>query len=202
MFGHFLYFIVVLLIYSTYQPPESTPVPAVEAILMAGALAAAFAVWVRRDFNRLARKAPALGPSLADIRFSALSTRFSILAVALFAVDVYVLDLPAGLASCSVRQTAPTLGALIFLLLFTAYLVIIWALSHGAYESIYAVDVTRRTRVFSQIAFAAPVLLPWLVLSGVADIIGLLPFEAPRRLLTHPAGELAYFVCFLVLVAV
>jgi Zn-dependent protease with chaperone function len=202
MFGHFLYFIVVLLIYSTYQPPESTPVPAVEAILMAGALAAAFAVWVRRDFNRLARKAPALGPSLADIRFSALSTRFSILAVALFAVDVYVLDLPAGLASCSVRQTAPTLGALIFLLLFTAYLVIIWALSHGAYESIYVVDVTRRTRVFSQIAFAAPVLLPWLVLSGVADIIGLLPFEAPRRLLTHPAGELAYFVCFLVLVAV
>ena len=202
MFGNFLYFIVVLLIYSTYQPPESTPVPAGEAILTAGALAAVFSVWVRRDFNRLARAADALGPALADIRFSALTTRFSILAVALFAVDVYVLDLPAGLEAWPALQAAPTLGALIFLLLFIAHLMIVWALNHGAYEKIYSAAVSRRRRVTSQIALAAPVLFPWLLLSGAADLIGLLPFETPRRLLTHPAGELAYFLCFLVLVAV
>jgi Zn-dependent protease with chaperone function len=201
MFGNFLYFIVVLLIYSTYQPPESAPLPAGEAFLMAVGLAAIFSAWVRRDFHRLARAAGALGPALADIRFSALTTRFSILAVAVFAVDVYVLDLPAGLEAWPVLQTAPTLGALIFLLLFIAHLIIVWALSHGAYEKIYAAGVSRRTRVVSQIAFAAPVLLPWLLLSGAADLIALLPFEAPRRLLTHPVGELVYFLCFLVLVA-
>jgi hypothetical protein len=160
MFGNFLYFIVVLLIYSTYQPTESTPVPAGEAILLAGALAAVFAAWVRRDFERLARTADTLGPALADIRFGALTTRFSILAVAIFAIDVYVLDLPAGLAAWPAVQAVPTAGALAFLLLFIAHLAIVWALSHRAYAKIYADDVSRRTRLAAQIAFAAPVLLP------------------------------------------
>jgi Zn-dependent protease with chaperone function len=202
MFGNFLYLIVVLLIYSTYQPPESTPVPAGEAVMTAGVLAAGFAAWVRRDFNRLARVAGTLDPARADIRFSALTTRFSILAVVLFAVDVYVLDLPAGLKTWPAPQAAPTPGALVFLLLFFVHLILIWVLNHDAYEKIYAAGVSRRSRVAAQIAFAAPVLLPWLVLSGTTDLIALLPFETPRRLLAHPAGELAYFLCFLVLVAI
>lgn len=202
MFGNFLYFIVVLLIYSTYQPPESTPVPAGEAILLAGALAAVFAAWVRRNFDRLAQTADSLGPALADIRFGTLTTRFSILAVAIFAIDVYVLDLPASLTAWPAVRAVPTAGALAFLLLFIAHLVIVWALSHRAYVKIYAADVSRRARLAAQIAFATPVLLPWLVLSGTVDLIGLLPFETPRRLLATPAGELAYFLGFLVLVAV
>lgn len=202
MFGNFLYFIVVLLIYSTYQPPESAPVPVGEAILTAGVLAAVFAAWGRRDFDRLARTADTLDPALADIRFGALTTRFSILAVAILAIDVYLLDLPAGLAAWPAVQAVPTVGALAFLLLFIAHLAVVWALSHRAFEKIYAADTSRRARLAAQIAFAAPVILPWLVLSGTVDLIGLLPFETPRRLLATPAGELAYFLCFLVLVAV
>jgi Zn-dependent protease with chaperone function len=202
MFGNFLYFIVVLLIYSTYHPPETPTAAPGETIPMAIALAVAFAAWVHLNFGRLARAAETLSPALADIRFSGLVTRFSILAVALFAVDVYVLDLPAGLEAWPAIQAAPTLGALVFLLLFIAHLAIVWSLSHGAYEKIYATGTSRRTRVLAQLAFSGPVLLPWLALSGIADIIGLLPFETPKRLLTTPAGELAYFLIFLVLTSV
>jgi hypothetical protein len=52
--------------------------------------------------------------------------------------------------------------------------------------------------VTSNIAFSVPVLLPWLLLSGVADLILALPFDLPRQVLTSPEGETAYFLFFLV----
>ena len=202
MFGNFLYFIVVLLIYSTYQPPEVPPMPAAEALALFAGLLLAFAAYVRLQFARLASLIATIDPALADRRYDSLVTRLSVLAVALFALDVYALGLPAYVARLPGVQALPTAQALIFLLLFVGYLAIVWAAGYGAHRLIYRSDASRRTHVLSNISFAVPVLLPWLLLSGVADLVGLLPWEAPRRLLATPAGEFGYFVCFLALVAV
>jgi hypothetical protein len=56
--------------------------------------------------------------------------------------------------------------------------------------------------VVSNIQFSVPVLLPWLLLSGIADLILALPFEMPRRVLTSPAGEVGYFFVFLIVLVV
>jgi Zn-dependent protease with chaperone function len=45
-------------------------------------------------------------------------------------------------------------------------------------------------------------LLPWLFLSGIADIIQTLPFEAPKRFLSTAEGEVSYFLFFLIGVAI
>jgi hypothetical protein len=63
-------------------------------------------------------------------------------------------------------------------------------------------DLSRKAYVASNIAFSVPVLLPWLLLSGIADLILALPFDLPRRVLTSPEGETAYFLVFLFAVAV
>ena len=60
MFGNFLYFIVVLLIYNTYQPPESPLVPVAEAVGAAAGLAVLFACYTRLAFRRLEHAAERL----------------------------------------------------------------------------------------------------------------------------------------------
>ena len=56
--------------------------------------------------------------------------------------------------------------------------------------------------MISNISFSVPVLLPWLFLSGIADLIQTLPFEAPKQFLSTTEGEVIYFLFFLVAVAV
>jgi len=92
--------------------------------------------------------------------------------------------------------------ALLFLLLFIFYLTIVWFFAFGPYQKLYQADISRQTYVFSNISFSIPVLLPWLFLSGIADIIQALPFEAPKRFLSTTAGEVSYFLFFLLGVAI
>jgi Zn-dependent protease with chaperone function len=56
--------------------------------------------------------------------------------------------------------------------------------------------------VLSNISFSIPVLLPWLILSGFADLIKALPFDWPARFLETTEGEITYFLLFLFAVAV
>jgi Zn-dependent protease with chaperone function len=99
-------------------------------------------------------------------------------------------------------EAIPTLEALVFMALFVGYLAIVWFNAHDAYRHIYQADLTRRAYVASNIAFSVPVLLPWLLLSGISDLILALPFDLPRQILTSPEGETAYFLFFLFAVAV
>jgi Zn-dependent protease with chaperone function len=66
---------------------------------------------------------------------------------------------------------------------------------------LYRSDISRRSYVFSNITFSIPVLLPWLLLSGLADLIRALPFELPKRFLATTEGEVIYFLVFLLAVA-
>jgi Zn-dependent protease with chaperone function len=119
------------------------------------------------------------------------------MAVFLFAVDIYGLNLSSFLINVAPFRAIPTLLALLFLLLFIFYLAIVWAYAYGPYQKLYRADISRRTYVISNISFAIPVLLPWLFLSGIADIILVLPFETPKRFLNTTEGEVTYFLFFL-----
>ncbi len=202
MFGNFIYFIVALLIYATHQPSEETNFALLETLLLFVASALLFFIYSRQRFNRIARQWDTLGHHELDRRFSAALTRQSILAIALFAFDIYGLNLASLFTGIAVFELLPTLEALIFMALFVGYLAMVWANAHPAYQKIYQADSVRSTYILSNIAFGVPVLLPWLLLSGVSDLILALPFELPRQLLSSPEGETVYFLVFLLAVAV
>jgi Zn-dependent protease with chaperone function len=124
------------------------------------------------------------------------------LAILLFTIDVWGLNLPAYFMNLPVFSTFPTLLALFFLGLFILYLVIVWYFSHDAYQRLYRADISKKSYVVSNITFSLPVLLPWLLLSGVADIIDILPFEAPKWFLDTDIGQGVYFLVFLLGVAI
>ncbi len=197
MFGNFIYFILVLLIYLTYQPSDETFFTAFDSFTLFFCLIFLFSFLTRFQFQRIERRI-AKGQYLrVDHQFNTAVLHQSIMAILLFAIDIYGLNLPSFLVDKTPFKTIPTLSALLFLMLFVFYLAIIWSFAYGPYQILYRPGISRRTYVVSNISFSIPVLLPWLFLSGILDIIHVLPFEWPKRFLNTTEGEVTYFLFFL-----
>jgi len=202
MFGNFLYFIVVLLIYSTYQPAQETNFSPIETVFLFAGLAVVFGLLTLRAFRRLERRIALESLARLDHAFGTLQNRHSILAILLFAVAVYGLSLPSFVYDAALFRFIPTLLAVLFLALFVGFLAIVWACAYESYRRLYHTGVPRRAYILSNISFSIPVLLPWLLLSGISDVIRLLPFEGLNQWLSTTQGEVTYFLVFLFGVAV
>jgi Zn-dependent protease with chaperone function len=202
MFGNFIYFIIVLLIYLIYQPPEDIALSSLETLALFCGFIIVFVLFTRLQFLQLSRKIADSGFKRLDDRYHAIVIRQSVLAILLFTIDVWGLNLPAYFVNLPVFSTFPTLLALFFLGLFVFYLAIVWYFAHDAYQRLYRADISKKSYVVSSITFSLPVLLPWLLLSGVADLIDILPFETPKWLLNTDIGQGVYFLVFLLGVAI
>jgi Zn-dependent protease with chaperone function len=202
MFGNFIYFILVLLIYLTYQPTDETYFTALDSFTFFFGLTFIFAFFTRFQFQRIERRISKGEFLRIDHQFSATLLRQSIMAVVLFAIDIYVLNLSSFLADMAPFKTIPTLLALLFLAVFVFYLALVWIFAYGSYQELYRPEISRQSYVFSNISFSIPVLLPWLFLSGIADIIRALPFEGPKNFMATTEGEVSYFIFFLLVVAI
>ncbi|MGA8179229.1 MAG: M48 family metalloprotease [Desulfobacterales bacterium] len=202
MFSNFIYYIVVLLIYSTYQPSEKTNFSAPETLFLFLALIVVFAGFTWLQFRRIERQILKQTSFRLDHKLRSTLTRQSIMAIVLFSIDIYGLNLTSFLAGIPFLNVIPTFEALLFLILFTGYLAIVWACAHSPSQRLYPSDLSRKTYVLSQISFSVPILLPWILLSGIADIIHVLPFSWPKQLLSTTEGEITYFLVFLLAIAI
>jgi Zn-dependent protease with chaperone function len=157
---------------------------------------------VRSLFRRVERRLGQTAFAELDARFHRLQLRSSVLAVAIFTLDIYALNLPAFAQELPLLSRWPTLQALVFLLLFMGYLSLIWGCAFDTYRMLYQPQFTRRDYIGSNISFSAPILLPWLLMSGIADLIDALPLPGVKALLATAEGQTVYFATFLTLVAV
>ena len=189
MFGNFLYFIVALLITTTYQPGEETNFRPFESALLFFGLIVLFIGITRATFQRIERRLATESFVRLDHLFNSAVTRQSVLAVVVFAVDIYGLNLSAFLTRVPIFRVFPTLQALLLIGLFTGYLAVVWAFAYDLQRELYRAAISRKAYVGSNIAFGVPVLLPWFLLSVVADLIHALPFAAPGRLLDSTIGQ-------------
>jgi len=197
MFANFLYFIIALLIYVTYQPSKEIQFGWSEAFSLFLLKAFLFTFFSRLQFRRIIEKSSSDPPSELDHRFQSALSRLSAAAIAVYALDIYGLNLPSFFFDTPIFSMAPTLLALGFVLLFIGYLSIIWAFAGRVHNRIYGSDADGESYVISNVMFSIPVLFPWLLLSGVSDILFALPFETPKRILSTTGGEIAYFIFFL-----
>jgi len=202
MFANFIYFIIVLLIYTTYQPPEKTNFGSFETLFLFLCLIFIFTSFTRLQFRKLEKQISEKSFSVLNYKFDTLITRHSASAILLFGINIYGLNLPSFLVAIPAFSAFPTFAALLFLGIFIFYLSIIWAFAHKSYKMIFKTDDSWQSYVWSNISFSIPVLLPWLFLSGILDFINLLPFELLKQLLATTEGQVIYFVIFLLFVAI
>ncbi|MBW2491705.1 MAG: M48 family metalloprotease [Deltaproteobacteria bacterium] len=202
MFSNFIYFIVVLLIYSTYQSSEKTNFTGPETLFLFVCLIVLFTAITWLQFYRVEKQILKQSPFHHDHKFRSTLTRQSVLAILLFSIDIYGLNLTSFLINVPFFNIIPTFQALLFLALFTGYLAIVWACAYNPYRRLYPTDLPRKTYILSQISSSIPILLPWLLLSGIADIVKALPFDLPKRFLSTTEGEITYFLVFLFFIAI
>lgn len=204
MFITFIYFIIVLLTYTVYQPhiPVETDLPSVSVFGLFVGLFFLFAVITRFLFLRLEKKLLGKTFSEADNLFQKTLHHLSILAIILFGADVYWLNCPLYLRGFGFFLQFPTVEAIIFLSLFIFYLAVVWHSAYDMHKKIYSSPMTRKEYVVSNVSFSAPVLLPWLVLSMTLDIINLLAFAPVRDFLATSYGQIGYFIFFLAIIVI
>lgn len=202
MFGNFIYFIVALLIYTTYQPAAKPGLPLHQAFAAFLFISFLFLAATRFLFERLEKRSGRDSFRRIEEDYNSLVTRQSIMAIGVFAIDIYVLDLGAYLHRATLFNLIPTLEALLFLCLFIGYMAIVWAFAYNTHENLFRSEISKARFVGANISFAVPVLLPWFCLSVVADIITALPWEEPGDFLMSTEGQILYFLFFLVVIAV
>jgi Zn-dependent protease with chaperone function len=202
VFSNFIYFLVALIIYATAELFDTGAVHDFAGWVFSLILGAGFSgiCWLR--FRRIEQNADNMSYAGVDHAVSAAISRLSILALMLFAVNIYVFRLNTTVSQVPLFQTIPTLGALLFLGLFVLYLVIVWNAAFRIQARVFTKEISRRRFVLSHLSFCLPALLPWLCLSLFADVIRFLPFAPVRDFLTRPAGEIFYMLVFLVLLAI
>lgn len=201
MFSQFIYLIVVLIIYSAYQPVEAPQGSLFRALFVLAVQIAFFAFLCRSTFKRLEPEAEER-PSLADHRFHKAVNRLMILAIGLFAIDVWALDLPSFTSAFALFSKIPTLEGVFYLGLFVAHQAVLYTYAYRIRESLSRMGLARAEYVRSSLMLGLPVLIPWVVLSGIADIVILLPFKWPAEFLATTEGSLGFFLLLVMVVPI
>ncbi|MGB5158715.1 M48 family metallopeptidase [Desulfobacterium sp. N47] len=204
MFTNFIYFIFFVLIYSTntYSAATDSSFSLQTALLFFG-FAIIFSCASYLKFKTLEKSILHQTNRYIENKFESLSKQFSILAILLFAVNIYGLALPSYTQKINLFKSFPALEALVFLCLFVFYLTVVRASAYGTYKKLNSADdMSRSSYILSNISFGIPVVLPWLLLSAAIDIINHLPFNGLKLFFASSGGELAFIIFFLFIISI
>jgi len=194
IYNNLLYLFTIILIFSTSRIPEAPQL----------SLALALAIFVVKGmvYYRLVHKAYLDKPINSDRKYFALEQRYSILAIVLFAVDVYLLDCKYYLSFLSLNGHMPALINFGGLALFFFYLAILWAAAQKSYQVIFKRYYSRQEFIFNNIKLNLPIVLPWLIINFFFDLLQLLPVPALRQLSASQWGEPLLILLFFIFLAI
>ena len=135
MYNQLIYFIVVLLLFSTQQPTAGpTPPPWPDALYIA-AFFGFFVFCCRRAFGRLKKAADEDGsPSVLARAYFRAETLFSIAAIGFLAVYLYALNLGAYLSVIPGYSRLTTVSGIIGLAIYMLHLTVVYVFRHTVGE--------------------------------------------------------------------
>jgi len=201
MFTQFIYFIVSLLIFSTYQKPDYYLFADNTAIILFNVLFCIFIFLARNMYTRLGRDIVLGQCALHYERMDQLTNRLTILGLLFYTLDVYALNLKKFIDWIPLFQRFPTLTALCFLLLFFMYISIVYYWEYEVYSLLHSDNPSRLMYIYSNLSFSLPMLLPWLFISLIGDLYYFLPQGPFKSMLDSTVGENIQFFILLVIIA-
>jgi len=195
MYNNLIYLLVVILILSTTSTPDAPQFPLALALAAFIVKAGAYLLLVRRSHaNNSIRHS-------ADY-FSA-EQKFSILAIAFLAVDIYLLDLKYFAAQIPFAKSLPVITDFCGLLIFFGYLCLMWAAERNSYETVFGGRPPGRfTFLLDNLKTNLSIILPWLILSLLSDLLKLAPIPALQHFLASTWGEPLIVLAFFLLLSV
>ncbi|MEW6220157.1 MAG: M48 family metalloprotease [Thermodesulfobacteriota bacterium] len=192
VYENLIFFLVVIVVYSTKVATDPPQVTAAAAAGLFAAKALAFWLLAHRVFRDVRRAAG----------YFAAQQRLSILAVVLFVVDIYLLGGKYFLAHLPLARQVPVLLNLAGIALYFFYLAMLWLAAGGGYRRLFGGRQTRIGFLKSQVRTNLPVVLPWLILSGLFDLLHLTSIPYLNRIAASRWGEPLALLLFFLLLAV
>ena len=172
MYNQLIYFIVVLLLFSTQRPAGKPPAVSWQDALYIVTLFFFFVLYCRRTFARLRRAtdrgvAPA-ALTRAHYRAQAL---LSVVALGFLVVYLYAFNLGAYLRVIPGFDRFMTISGLAGLLIYLVHLAVIWFWSYPVDQAIFGVRVSRTHFIKEHLSFTSVILVPWFLISTVVDLL-------------------------------
>ncbi|MFH1215727.1 MAG: M48 family metalloprotease [Pseudomonadota bacterium] len=194
IYNNLIYLIVIIFILSTNSVPEIPQFGPLPVFLLFSLKGSAYFLVTRILFHRKRIT------QAADY-FSA-EQKLSIMAITWLAVDVYFLDCQYYFAMIPGSSLLPILVSVCGILLFFFYLSILWMGARSHYGRIFGRDYSASSFVKINLKNNIPIILPWLLLSLLADLLMLLPFPGVKLFFHSAWGEPLFFLVFFILLAV
>ncbi|MCX5896796.1 MAG: M48 family metalloprotease, partial [Proteobacteria bacterium] len=203
MYSNILHFIIVLLIYTGYQPESANFTRDVDAagIALLGIL---FYLYVRNRFEYFARRCASDSNRLSACAsyHTALVNQSTALAIIIYALFIYVFDFKLLLAQAPLIHVSTFLANLLGIAPFLALLVIIWSCAFPTYRQFCSNGMQASAYLLSQLKINATVLLPWLLVSLVIDSVNLVFADFYQVLEQFPLAGILLFVLLLAMLAI
>ncbi len=194
IYNNLLYFITVIIIFSTGSIPDAPQIPFTAALIIFLAKGGAY--------HYLLHHAHSKGRVSNDKQYFAIEQKFSLLAIFIFAIDVYLLDIKYYFSFLSLNENLPVLLSLGGISLFFFYLSLLWLAARKNYQGIFGRHYSAKEFVINNIKFNLPIVLPWLIINFIADFFKILPFPLTRMLASSEWGEPILLLLFFLLLAV
>jgi len=162
---------------------------------------AAYCHWGIRDIHTLFQRRKN-NEGYISAQYHRLIARLSILAIFLFVMDVFILNLKGWIQMIPGIEPFSVLQGIAALFLFFFYLSTIWFFAYPAYRTIFRYEITRRSFIESHLRFNLPLLFPWMCLSLIYDLIALSPWAGKSGLPMGEMGNLVFFAGLIILVMI
>ena len=196
MYNNLVYFLVVLFVFTTYQPADGLVMGWVSNAALGLLIFLTFWMWCRNLFARLALRVLE-GHGGGSLVYQRLVTRLTMAALALYTIDVFFLGLKDLIVWLPLVGRSEMLSGLLGLGAFGLYLAVLWAEAFRAYRLIYRSQLSRGKFVLSQLRLNLPILLPYLTLSLLLDLAALWPYDWGQDWLNTDTGQAVFVVVFM-----
>ncbi len=180
-YNNLIYLLVVILILATRGVPEEPQFSGLVTLLLLGVKTALFFGLCHHHFRRR--------PPVEASAYFGTEQRLALMAILNFAVDVYLLDIQYYFTTIPGTAALPTLIPYAGVALFLSYLMLVWNRGRPVYNLIFQADHPPRAFLTSNLKFNLVILLPWLMITLVADLLRLTPLEPVKQLLASAWGE-------------
>ncbi len=204
MFNNIIYFIVVLAVFFINSPDTSQKYSFLyflSMLFITWAIFTAYCRWGVRDIQKQFQNRKN-NEGYISAQYHRLIARLSVLAIFLFVMDVFILNLKGWIQKIPGIEPFSVLQGMAALLLFFFYLSTLWFVAHPAYRSIFRYEITRRSFIESNLRFNLPFLFPWMCLSLIFDLLALSPWGGRSGLPMGEMGSLFFFGSLVILIMI
>lgn len=192
MYTNLLLFLVAIFLFTIERVPETPWMSGWQAIFLLIILLA--------GYDKIARKVFSRRQTFTAAGYFRAEKQLAITALAFYGVTLYCCEPKYYLSLLPLGSSMPVLVNFAGLLLFIAYLVLMWRAGQRNYEQIFARKYQPLTFISNNIRANLPIVLPWIIISLLYDIVALLPLPSLQRLVASEWGDLLLFGVFLLFV--